>query len=79
MYLQLKQFGNLNYYSLKSGNEIDFILGNDAYEAKETPAIYDLENLKKTASHISLRNYYVAGRFPPANPFNEFIWGGNIV
>ena len=79
LYLQLKQFGNLNYYSLKSGNEIDFILENDAYEAKETPAIYDLENMKKTASHISIRNYYVAGRFPPANPFKEFIWGGNIV
>lgn len=79
LFLQLKHLGNLKYYSLKTGNEIDFILENDAYEAKETPAFYDLENLKKTASHLNLRNYYVVGKFPPANLFNEFLWGGNIV
>jgi len=79
LFLQLMHLGNLKYYSLKSGNEIDFIMDNDAYEAKETPAYYDLENLKKTASRINLRTYYVVGKFQPANLFNEFLWGGNIV
>jgi predicted AAA+ superfamily ATPase len=79
LFLQLKQLGDLKYYCLKTGHEIDFILENDAYEAKETPAIYDLENLKRTASRINIRNYYVVGKHPPAHLFNEFIWGGNIV
>jgi predicted AAA+ superfamily ATPase len=79
IFLQLKHMGNIKYYSLKTGNEIDFILENDAYEAKETPAFFDLENLKKTASRINIRKYHIVGKFPPANLFNEFLWGGNII
>ncbi|HOX77125.1 MAG TPA: ATP-binding protein [Bacteroidales bacterium] len=79
LFLQLRQHSDLKYYSLKTGNEIDFIADKEAYEVKETPAYYDLENLKKTSSRLTLRNHYVVGRFPPAKHFNEFIWGGNIV
>jgi predicted AAA+ superfamily ATPase len=79
LFLQLRQHGELKYYSLKTGNEIDFILGNQAYEAKETPVSNDLEILKRTSSRLDLESHFIAGRYPPAKLFDGFIWGGNIV
>lgn len=79
VFLQLMNQGSLQYYSRKTGKEIDFILNNDAYEAKETPAVHDLESLKKTASAIKTLKLYIVGKNPPARMFEGFLWGGNIV
>jgi predicted AAA+ superfamily ATPase len=79
LFLQLRHVGKLNYYSLKTGHEIDFILENKAFEAKETSMSNDLESMKKTASRLELDSFQIVGRYPPAKMFDGFIWGGNIV
>lgn len=79
VFLQLRQHGDLKYYSLKTGNEVDFILDKRAYEAKETPVAGDLEIAKRTSLKIDLVDHFVVGRFPPARMFKGFLWGGNIM
>lgn len=75
---QLSQYGEIKYYSLKNGNEIDFITNNKAYEVKETPDIYDLQKLKRMSSRIGIQNYYIIGRNKTEN-FSNYIWGGEIL
>ena len=79
VYLQLKHFGELKYYALKNGNEIDFICGNKAYEIKESPGTYDLDNARKTLKSTGIPTVNIIGKNKPATLFNGFIWGGNIV
>ena len=75
---QLKHFGEINYYALKSGKEIDFILNKGfAFEVKETPSENDVKYLKNLSRQIKISKSRVIGRHPSPN-FDDFIWGGDI-
>lgn len=75
---QLKNSGEISYYSLKNGNEIDFILNKKtAFEVKETPAIFYLPPLEKISKTAKLKNYRLIGRHRSIN-FENYIWGGDI-
>ncbi|MFZ5948360.1 MAG: ATP-binding protein [Stygiobacter sp.] len=76
---QLKFYGTLQYYSLKTGNEIDFILnGNTAIEVKETATIQDKTRLKNLARNLNISKNIIIARYPSPT-FNDFVWGGDIV
>jgi predicted AAA+ superfamily ATPase len=75
---QLRHFGEINYYALKSGKEIDFILNKGfAFEVKETPSENDVKYLKNLSRQIKISKSRVIGRHPSPN-FDDFIWGGDI-
>lgn len=76
---QLSLLGNVQYYTKRSGQEIDFILdGNTAIEVKETPTEQDLRTLKKRAYAIGIDKHFIAGRNIPGSGFADFVWGGAI-
>ena len=75
---QLLHFGDVSYYQLKTGREIDFILDKKAaFEVKETGAESDLKNVRHLAKNLSIDSCYVIGRHPNQR-FEGFIWGGFI-
>lgn len=75
---QLRHYGKLQYYSLKNGREIDFILnGKIGLEAKETPIKDDQKSLEKLAKVIRLKNNRLIGRNSSPS-FDDYIWGGEI-
>ncbi len=75
---QLRQFGEVSYYSLKTGNEIDFVLNKDAaFEVKETPIEANLKPTASLASNLNISKVYIVGR-KPSQVFDGFVWGGNI-
>ena len=79
LYNQLSKNGRLQYYSLKNGNEIDFILNKTlALEAKETPTSDDLSNLAKIAHAAKIADIKLIGR-NQSPKFNNYLWGGSIV
>lgn len=75
---QLHHYGELNYYALKTGQEIDFILDKRmALEAKETPTQGDIKNLSTLSDVAGLKNFCLIGRL--ASPkFKDYIWAGDI-
>jgi len=76
---QLYRLGDLNYYSRKTGQEIDFIINKEiAVEAKETPNESDLRTLSLRAGKLRIKQSFLAGKYIPQNGFDDFIWGGNI-
>lgn len=78
LFNQLSRIGNLQYYALKTGNEIDFILNsNFAIEAKETPTENDLTSLSRLSLNAGLKDFGVVGRYSSPK-FNNFTWGGSI-
>lgn len=75
---QLLHFGELSYYSLKSGKEIDFILDkNTAFEVKETPLETHLRTASSLAKNLGIEQTYVIGRHV-TQQFPGFIWGGFV-
>ncbi len=75
---QLRSFGDISYYQLKSGNEIDFILNKQiAFEVKETAYDNDLRNVKNLAKNLNIDECFVVGRHPN-NLFEGLFWGGFI-
>ena len=75
---QLRSFGDISYYQLKSGNEIDFILNKKiAFEVKEAAYDNDLRNVKNLAQNLSIEECYVIGRHPN-NLFEGLLWGGFV-
>jgi predicted AAA+ superfamily ATPase len=75
---QLLHFGDIAYYQLKTGKEIDFILNkNRCFEVKETATEADLKNLNAISRNIDINNNHVIGRHP-VKLFDGFIWGGFI-
>ena len=75
---QLSHWGNLAYYSLKTGKEIDFILEKTmAFEVKETASSGDLDKLMTLSRRLSISQNYVIGR-RTIKVFPGYIWGGNI-
>ncbi|MBE9599386.1 ATP-binding protein [Pedobacter sp. MC2016-24] len=75
---QLLHHGDIAYYQLKTGKEIDFILnGEICFEVKETATEADLRNLKAISGNLAIDKGYVIGRHP-AKLFDGYIWGGFI-
>lgn len=75
---QLLHFGDIAYYQLKTGKEIDFILNKEmCFEVKETATEADLKNLNTISGNIDINNNHVIGRHP-MKLFDGFIWGGFI-
>lgn len=78
VFCQLRHQGELRYYSLKSGQEIDFILDQKiALEIKEIPTMSDYQNLVNLAKKAGLSSVRLIGRY--ASPkFRKYLWGGII-
>jgi uncharacterized protein len=75
---QLLHFGELSYYSLKTGKEIDFILDKKrAFEVKETPLETHLRTANALAKNLGIDKVYVIGRHITQG-FPECIWGGFV-
>lgn len=75
---QLKFYGKLQYYSLKTGKEIDFIVdGNSTIEVKETATVQDMTLLKNLSKNIDISKNIVVARYPSPS-FKDFVWGGDL-
>lgn len=75
---QLKFWGSLQYYSLKTGKEIDFVLnGKTAIEVKETATLQDLTTTENLSKNIKVSKNIIVSRYPSPS-FNDFVWGGDI-
>jgi uncharacterized protein len=75
---QLKAKGEVRYYSLKNGREIDFVLDNKiALEAKENPTESDLKSLSELSKTAGLAEFRLIGR-RQAVKLSDYIWGGDI-
>lgn len=78
VYNQLSKLGTIQYYALKTGNEIDFILNSEtALETKETPTDNDLSNLSRLADSAGLKRFRVISRHISTR-FDDYLWGGSI-
>jgi len=78
IFCQLSHYGELEYYSRRSGLEIDFILNSKiALEVKETPTLTDQKQLADLAKKISINNFHIISRYPPTQDV-DFVWGGLI-
>lgn len=79
VYNQLKFYGKLQYYSLKTGKEIDFILnGKSAIEVKETATAQDMTQIKNLSKNINISSNFIVSRYPSPT-FNDFVWGGDLL
>jgi len=79
LFNQLTHHDEINYYALKGGQEIDFILGGKiAVEAKETPVFEDLSVLKRIAKTAGLSKSLLIGRHRSPK-FNKYTWAGSII
>lgn len=79
LFNQLSGVGQVDYFSLKTGQEIDFIVDKHyAIEAKETPDAMDLSYLKKIATITGVNEARVIGRYKSPK-FSDYTWGGSIV
>ena len=75
---QLLHHGNIAYYQLKTGREIDFILNKkSSFEVKETATEADMKNMTTISKNINIVDIYVIGRHP-VKIFEGFVWGGFI-
>ncbi len=76
---QLSRQKEMQYYALKNGNEIDFVLnGNLAVEVKETPTTEDHSQLSKVSKIAKINNFRLVGR-NKSPKFDDYIWGGSIL
>ncbi len=78
VYNQLHHFGEVSYYQLKTGQEIDFILDKTiAFEVKETAYEVDYRKMMNLAKKINIEKGFVLGK--NNNPsFEKFLWAGTI-
>lgn len=78
VFAQLRQKGEIKYFSLKSGREIDFIFDNQiALEAKETPTVADQKELSDLSGQAGISQIVLIGRYHSPD-FKDYIWGGDI-
>ncbi len=57
---QLLHFGEIAYYQMKTGREIDFILNKaTAFEVKETATASDLKSLQNLAKNLEITDCHV--------------------
>lgn len=79
LFNQLSRVGQIQYYALKTGHEIDFILdGELALEAKETPVQGDLDHLTQISSTARIKNFRLIGRHKSPK-FTDYTWAGSIL
>lgn len=63
VFQNLRLKGEINYYQLKNGSEIDFILNKqEAYEVKTTPTQTDLRKLKNLAEKLKIKKFYIVSK-----------------
>lgn len=75
---QLRSSGDLRYFALKTGREIDFILDSSlALEVKETPTISDLKNINELAKVAKIKKSRLIGRYSSPK-FQNYTWAGLI-
>lgn len=78
VFSQLRHKGELRYYALKNGREIDFILdGKTAFECKETPTKSDKKQLGNLSNLAGIKKHYLIGRYQSPK-FKDYIWAGDI-
>lgn len=78
LHAQLRSKGELRYYALKTGREIDFILNQEiALEGKEKPTTTDLRELEKLSRQAGINKLFLIGRYTSPR-FDNYIWGGDI-
>lgn len=74
---QLHHFGEVSYYQLKTGQEIDFIIDKKiAFEVKETAYPVDYRKMMNLAKNVNIDKGYVLGK--NSTTFDNFVWGGLI-
>src|SRR3990167_2498908 len=79
LFNQLARGGQVQYYALKSGQEIDFIVDDDlAVKAKETPTEFDLSNLERIVATTKVSNIRLVGRHQSPK-FTNYAWAGSIL
>ena len=79
LFNQLARIGQVRYYALKSGHEIDFIVDNTfGIEAKETPVEGDLARLNTLCSNAEISDFRLVGRHQSPK-FSNYVWAGSIV
>lgn len=80
LFNQLTRIGQVQYFALKTGHEIDFILRNSlAIEAKETPLASDLTHLAHMATtNAQISDFRLVGRHKSPR-FTNYAWAGSIL
>jgi len=79
LFNQLAKSGQVQYYALKTGQEIDFVFNeNLAIEAKETSIEADLSYLTRMASSAQISDFRLVGRYQSPK-FTDYIWAGSIM
>jgi predicted AAA+ superfamily ATPase len=74
---QLHHFGEVSYYQLKTGPEIDFIIDKKiAFEVKETAQPIDYRKMMNLAKNVNIEKGFVLGK--NNINFESFVWGGMI-
>jgi len=75
---QIRHKGDVRYYALKDGSEIDFVLNKKiALETKESPTKTDQNALSRLSKIAGLKKYYLIGR-KNVPKFKDYVWAGNI-
>ena len=78
VYNQIIKQGTVQYYALKTGNEIDFVMdGKLAIETKETPTDGDLMILTRLSETAGLKEVKLVSRNRSPR-FENYVWGGSI-
>lgn len=75
---QLKFYGEVRYFSLKTGRELDFVVNREtAVEVKETPTQSDFRSLSGLAKLAGLKKRFLIGRRSSLK-FQDFLWAGDL-
>lgn len=79
LFNQLARLGQIQYFALKTGHEIDFILDTSfAIEAKETPIKTDLTHLAQMAENAGIPESKLIGRHKSPR-FTDYAWAGSLL
>lgn len=75
---QIRHKGDIRYYALKDGSEIDFILNKKrALETKESPTKIDRNSLARLSIIAGIKKYRLIGKNNVPG-FHDYIWGGDV-
>lgn len=78
VYNQIVKQGMVQYYALKTGNEIDFVFdGGLALEAKETPTDGDFATLIRLSETAGIKMMKLISR-KQSPRLDNYVWGGSI-
>jgi predicted AAA+ superfamily ATPase len=77
IYNQLHHYGQVNYYQLKTGQEIDFIIDKKiVFEVKESATAIDYRKMMRLAKKVNIEQGFVLGKNKA--DFDNYVWGGMI-